>query len=201
MAPSKKIYLAVLEKLEGFMRYNTTIRSNSIIEDVNDDDDDAVEGVVDADSHMGLIEFPADAGLFELSMWFFLFPLRFVMHWTLPDVRHLNNEGEFVAGINAAFFATFMCLVWLVMGSYAMVASLEGLAELMDIPDAVIGFTVSAAGKYLELVLLPSSLFRFGSHRRALYRNFASELRGQQGRSRERIWEPSCVKRFRIEHL
>lgn len=30
-----------------------------------------------------------------------------------------------------------------------MVASLESLAELMDIPDAVIGFTVSAAGTSL----------------------------------------------------
>lgn len=33
--------------------------------------------------------------------------------------------------------------------SYAMVASLEALAELLDIPDAVIGFTVSAAGTSL----------------------------------------------------
>lgn len=33
--------------------------------------------------------------------------------------------------------------------SYAMVASLEALAELMDIPDAVVGFTVSAAGTSL----------------------------------------------------
>jgi Ca2+/Na+ antiporter len=150
MAPSRKIYLAMLEKFQGFMRFNTTIRTNAIGEDEMplDSVDDYVEGVEDADVHMGLIEFPSDAGAFELSMWFFLFPLRFIMHFTLPDVRHIDCHGDTTAGINKAFFATFMCLVWLVIGSYAMVTSLEDLAELLDIPDAVVGFTVSAAGKY-----------------------------------------------------
>jgi len=36
-----------------------------------------------------------------------------------------------------------------------MVASLEALAGLMDIPDAVIGFTVSAAGN-LKIIYVSS---------------------------------------------
>jgi Ca2+/H+ antiporter len=38
-----------------------------------------------------------------------------------------------------------MCLLWLIAESYFMVACLEKLAEFMNIPDAVIGVTVSAA--------------------------------------------------------
>ncbi|MGK3742160.1 MAG: Ca2+/Na+ antiporter [Bacillariaceae sp.] len=57
--------------------------------------------------------------------------------------------------IGKAYFSTTMCLVWLIIGSYAMVASLEALAGLMDIPDAVIGFTVSAAGN-LKIIYVSS---------------------------------------------
>lgn len=205
MAPSKKIYLAVLEKLEGFMRYHTTLRSNSIVDDVNaaDDDDADVEGVDNADAHMSLVEFPVDAGIFELCMWVFLFPIRFIMHWTLPDVRHMDSDGDFTPSINTAFFSTFMCLVWLVIGSYAMVASLEGLAELMDIPDAVIGFTVSAAGECVKKDPEPSNdLVSQSSHNvHPFSRYFASQLRGQQGRSGEWIWKPGCFQRFWFQHI
>jgi Ca2+/Na+ antiporter len=64
----------------------------------------------------------------------------------VPDVRQLDRNGDPTASIGVAYFATFMCLLWLIAGSYFMVACLEKLAELMNIPDAVIGVTVSAAG-------------------------------------------------------
>lgn len=114
----------------------------------DDDDDEFVDIDFDgADCYETLIEFPVDGSNLEVIFWVLLFPLRLLMHFTLPDVRWLDENGESTATIGKAFFSTFMCLVWLVAGSYAMVASLEALAALMDIPDAVIGFTVSAAGE------------------------------------------------------
>jgi Ca2+/Na+ antiporter len=126
---------------QEFMNQNATVRPS----DLDFDTDPDFEG---ADIHQELIEFPSEGSNLEVFFWFCLFPLRFLMHYTLPDVRSLDEQGEPTATIGKAFFSTFMCLVWLVIGSYAMVASLEALAALMDIPDAVIGFTVSAAGKW-----------------------------------------------------
>ena len=98
-------------------------------------------------AHEELIDFPAGGSKIEIVFWLLLSPLKYLMHYTLPDTRH--SQGEMKEQVNHAFKATLMCLVWLVAGSYAMVASLEALAELMGIPNAVIGFTVSAAGTSL----------------------------------------------------
>ncbi len=127
------------------MRENATVRPGDLDAPTDGDDfDPEFEG---ADIHEELIEFPVDGSNLEVFFWFILFPLRFLMHFTMPDVRSLDEHGEPTATIGKAYFSTLMCLVWLIIGSYAMVSSLESLAALMDIPDAVIGFTVSAAGK------------------------------------------------------
>lgn len=103
----------------------------------------------DSDPHVELTEFPIDGSSLEIFFFLLLFPFRFLMQWTITDVRTLDESGNPTATIGKAYFATLGCLVWLIVGSYAMVASLENLAELMDIPDAVIGVTVSAAGTSL----------------------------------------------------
>lgn len=140
MAPSKEIFQKVLVSLGKYM--NT---QSGVEEPIKDEP----EGFEDADAHEELIDFPADGSNIAIIFWLLLYPLSFLMHYTLPDVRHLDSHGEMKDGVGRAYMSTFMCLVWLVIGSYAMVASLEALAELMDIPDAVIGFTVSAAGTSL----------------------------------------------------
>ena len=150
MAPSKEIFELTIEKLEVYMDAHTSTRSTgSDKEDLlrrastsmGEDEFD------DSDPYEDLIEFPSEGSNSDIAIFLILFPIRFLMHWTLPDVRHLDEDGNPTGTIGKAFAASFMCLVWLIIGSYAMVASLEALAELMDIPDAVVGFTVSAAGK------------------------------------------------------
>ena len=128
------------------MKQNVTVRVSHL--KAEDDDASFVEIDFDgADDFEDLIEFPIDGSNLEVVFWVLLFPLRLLMHFTLPDVRSLDEKGEPTASVGKAFLATLMCLVWLIFGSYSMVASLEALAALMDIPDAVIGFTVSAAGE------------------------------------------------------
>ena len=144
MAPSKGIFDKVVQELEEYMKLHTTVCGDELKQlDVAGDE---AEECDDADAHVDLIEFPIDGSNVEIVLWIFLSPLRFLMHFTLPDVRQLDRNGQPTASIKVAYLSTFMCLVWLIVGSYAMVASLEALAELMDIPDTFIGVTVSAAG-------------------------------------------------------
>ena len=111
----------------------------------NDDlDNEEFEG---AEGYESLIEYQMDSSNFETIMFFLLFPLRFLMHFTVPDVRMLNEHGEPTATIGKAYLSTLSCLLWLIVGSYAMVSSLETLGELLGVSDAIMGFTVSAAGK------------------------------------------------------
>ena len=91
------------------------------------------------DEHMeSLIQFPADGGNAEIIFFVLLFPFRFLMHYTVPDVCTLDENGIPQGTLANAWIAIIMCLVWLIIGSYAMVASLEALATLMAIPDAVV---------------------------------------------------------------
>jgi Ca2+/Na+ antiporter len=154
MAPSKPIFDKVVELFQEYMQQNFTLRNESLVEIVDDDeDDDLSRAGDDSDDFEDLIAFPVDGSNIDVILWVLLFPLRFLMHWTIPDVRVLDESGDPTTTLGKAFLATFMCLVWLIIGSYAMVASLEALAALMDIPDAVIGFTVSAAGNFFVICL------------------------------------------------
>lgn len=140
------------------MDHNCTTSAEEIKASYSDDtlESELFEG---ADGHGSLIEFQADRSIFEASMFFLLFPLRLLMHLTVPDVRVLDVNGEPTATIGRAYLSTLLCLVWLIIGSYTMVASLEALGELLGISDAIMGFTVSAAGKWKTSILLgPNNL-------------------------------------------
>ncbi|KAL3907563.1 MAG: hypothetical protein SGARI_003480 [Bacillariaceae sp.] len=149
MAPSRPIFDKVIEKFESYMQQNCTIREDALVSGDDDDDQFVDEDFDGADDYEELIEFPVDGSNLQVIFWVLLFPLRVLMHLTVPDVRSLDENGEPTSTIGKAYLATVMCLLWLILGSYSMVASLEALAELMNIPDAVIGFTVSAAGTSL----------------------------------------------------
>jgi hypothetical protein len=168
-----------------------------------DDDDLFVDIEFDgADDFEDLISFPTDGSNIEVVFWILLFPLRVLMHYTIPDVRSLDESGEATATKAKAFLATFMCLVWLVFGSYAMVASLEALAALMDIPDAVIGFTVSAAGTILNVAATterPPKLISLFARRP--YRYISPKLRRFQSCCRKWIRKSSSVQRLWVQHF
>ena len=160
MAPSRAIFDAVVKGLEEYMATTQAFREQGMIE-LDDWDDGAAEGDgknitaqkrrdIDADPHVDLIELPQNASKFELALWVSVYPLRLIMHYTLPELRHLDHHGQRVTiSISRAYLSTFSCLVWLIAGSYVMVYSLEHLAALLGIPDTVMGVTISAAGTSL----------------------------------------------------
>ena len=154
MAPSKEIFAAFLQKLELTIELQQREdlerdpnRASLTTTDTGDDDDN--EEFVSGDDHVELVAFPLGESTLTILFFVALLPLRYLMHWTLPDVRKLDQSGSPTGSLNQAFLSILSCLAWLVIGSYAMVASLEHLAALMNIPDSVIGFTVSAAGTSL----------------------------------------------------
>eukprot|EP00578_Thalassiosira_sp_NH16_P000780 CAMPEP_0181141092 /NCGR_PEP_ID=MMETSP1071-20121207/35643_1 /TAXON_ID=35127 /ORGANISM="Thalassiosira sp., Strain NH16" /LENGTH=449 /DNA_ID=CAMNT_0023228067 /DNA_START=112 /DNA_END=1458 /DNA_ORIENTATION=+ len=160
MAPSRAIFDAVVKGLEEYMAATQALREQGMIE-LDDWDDGAAEGDgknttaqkrrdIDADPHVDLIELPQNASKFELALWVSVYPLRLIMHYTLPELRHLDHHGQRVTkSISRAYLSTFSCLVWLIAGSYVMVYSLEHLGALLGIPDTVMGVTISAAGTSL----------------------------------------------------
>jgi Ca2+/Na+ antiporter len=93
-----------------------------------------------------MIELPTGSTAVGLFFFYFLYPFRWLIHWTM---RIMDSERNPIAKLSTAYASVFACLCWLVIGSYAMVASLERLAELMNIPAALVGVTVSAAGTSL----------------------------------------------------
>jgi len=148
MAPSKPIFDKVIKVMELFMEHKCTTSAEQIkAPHINDElDDEEFEG---AEGYESLIEYQMDSSNFETVCFFLLFPLRLLMHFTIPDVRMLDENGEPTATIGKAYLSTLSCLLWLILGSYTMIVSLEALGELMGISDAIMGFTVSAAGTSL----------------------------------------------------
>jgi len=135
MAPSKNIFLRVVSKCEELLIFWE-----------NENSEEAVDlSSHDADDEPSLIEFPSGESVFTIIIYLILLPFNLLLHLTVPDVRHVSAEGDPRSNVvTVAFLAVVMCLLWLIVGSYAMVSSLEHLADLMEIPDAVVGITVSA---------------------------------------------------------
>lgn len=147
LSPSREIFDAVVLKCESIMDIRE--QEDAMKPMPLDKPLDEINEAGDPDEETSLIEFPWAGSFLNIACHCILFPFKALMHYTIPDVRHLGAEGSPENGLGTVTLAILMCLVWLIVGSYAMVASLEGLAELMNIPDAVIGVTVSAAGTSL----------------------------------------------------
>jgi Ca2+/Na+ antiporter len=149
IAPTRAIFDAVLHAFDYYVTETSSLRDRGLTEL----DDDPGRGLSkrdrNADGHTELIEPPKNASILELALWRMLFPLRVIMHYTLPDVRRLDHHGLPTASIYLAYLSTITSLSWLLLGSYVMVVSLETLAEVIGIPDAIMGVTLSAAGTSL----------------------------------------------------
>jgi K+-dependent Na+/Ca+ exchanger-like protein len=144
---------------------DTTVSSYALNDTCNNDDNDHnnehatshnTDDEVD-NHHMDLISKPTNnASKMELFLWYFFYPLRLLMHITLPHYigRRFENNDEVDTQQRRRGYSSYLCiyitvsscLVWLCISSYLMVTSLESLAALIGISDAVMGSTVSAAG-------------------------------------------------------
>ena len=113
------------------------------------------------------------SSILGLVMHFLLLPLKFLMHHTMPDVR---RRHEAPPSLRNASIATLSCLAWIIVASYCMVSSLERLAELMGVPDSVVGVTVSAAGTSLPNYVASQVAARQGLGNMAVSNAFGSNI-------------------------
>lgn len=111
MAPSKEIFDKVVTYLDLYM---TTPLNQSVLEEIKEIEEDP--NFEDSDNHEDLTEFPSDGSNTEIIFFILLFPLRFLMQYSLPDVRKLDSRGNPMNRITHAFGATTMCLIWLIIG-------------------------------------------------------------------------------------
>lgn len=144
IAPSMAIFDAVLQALDEYVTATSSLRDMGVTQLDDDRGELLSKRDKNADPHMELIECPKDASLLGIALWGAVFPLRLIMHYSLPDVRQLDHHGLPTASIWVAYISTVMSLIWLLAGSFTMVVSLESLADVIGIPDAVMG--VSSAG-------------------------------------------------------
>ena len=195
LAPSKAIFDSVLEAFQLYMNANERLREQGIVE-LEVDESGQSKHDKDADEHVTLIERPKNGSSLETVLWASVLPIRYAMHFTLPDVRHLDYHGDVISSVGYAYLSTITCLIWLIFGenmrecalfvlycglifvslrlnfftmvptkssgSYAMVASLEDLAEQIGISNAIMGVTLSAAGTSLPAYIASRIAGEFG---------------------------------------
>lgn len=139
MAPSREVLDKAVEKCESILNaWDKQDAGEEEPADIPVEDDIGHEEV-----HGPITEFPVGVSAFGIIAHYILFPLKLLLQLTVPDVR---KEGSTII---TAWMAVVSCLIWLIIGSYVMVRSLEMLAGLMKIPDIIVGVTASAVGTSL----------------------------------------------------
>ena len=158
LAPSEEIFLAAVARFEeGF----------DIPKNVN-----AEEGDVAKEAHSSLIDLPSEASFSQTFIHIISIPTKLFVHLTIPDVRN----GSSISLTAKAFAAASASILSLIAGSFLMVATLERLAKIFDIPESVVGATVSAAGSSLPPYVSSSIAASLGLGNMAISNVFGSNV-------------------------
>ena len=116
MAPSKLIFEACLDAFQVYINCNEEFRSHGNFEVEEVDGVEQSKNDNDADEHVTLIECPSNSTRLETILWTSVLPLRYIMHFTLPDIRHLDYHGDMTKSVGYAYLSTITCLIWLILG-------------------------------------------------------------------------------------
>jgi len=98
-----------------------------------------------AEANPPIIAWPNNGSFVSASLHVLLFPFKFLIHLTIPDVRcvPISKGGP---SLKTAIFSSITSILWLVPWTYIMVVCLEILGHAWNINDAIMGLTASAAG-------------------------------------------------------
>jgi Ca2+/Na+ antiporter len=141
-------------------------------------EDDASQNIREANSLKvetgpSIISYPFGSSPLNQLIHIFLYPLKLLIHVTVPDPRQVtaNRLGP---RLRRAVIGVIMCVVWLIIASYAMCTALEHLGLLMRVPISVLGVTVSAAGTSLPIYVASVVASRQGLGNQAISNAFGS---------------------------
>jgi len=160
MAPTEEILNATTRRFEEILRCNSTLNENEKGEEVFDE----------TECHSSLIAYPHGGSKAQRFSHVLLFPLKALIHFGVPDVRgHTSNTL-----LGKAFLCVFLSTCFLIVGSFVMVTTLEGIAHRLYIPETIIGATISAAGTSLPNYIASQIAARQGLGNMAISNIFGS---------------------------
>lgn len=98
----------------------------------------------EGENHVTLLDAPdyeygSPSGMLSTSWHYFLFPLKFLLHYTLPDVMVKGGRKKYIRCL-------FVSIFWLALQSFAMIKCCDGLGEWIGTSPTVMGLTLSAVG-------------------------------------------------------
>lgn len=140
LAPSKRILTMAVDRLKRILHVPPIGSADTGDTSILTTEEKYLPG-----AHVSLIAFPYDESIIVKAVHVILFPFKLIIHYVVPDVRKCDPSLV----TRKATIVTILCIALLIMGSYAMVTSLEHTASILQIPDAVVGATISAAGTSL----------------------------------------------------
>ena len=132
LAPTDAIYAAAVRRFEELLQISVIEMRYS------------QELVSLHEFHESLIEYPRHGSRIQKTFHIILFPVKAIAHYGIPDVRVTN-----AASLTKASISAFVSVLFLIVGSFVMVETLESLAHEIHIPESVVGATISAAGTSL----------------------------------------------------
>lgn len=140
MAPSEAVLLSVLDACQHMEHhhYESGQEDEKLLTDYS--------ARPEAELPPPMTKFPTGESRMRQLFHVLLFPFIFLMQITVPDPRVFWNHEKGGPRLSVALFSSCLCIVWLVVGSYVLVSSLERLGALLRLPDSVIGQTICAAG-------------------------------------------------------
>lgn len=158
LAPTDAIFAAATRRFEELlqipvieMQYSTEISA-----DTND-------------FHESMIHYPHGGSFLKKVFHIILLPIKAFIHFGIPDVRKTS-----AVPFSKAVISAILSVLFLIGGSYTMVATLDALAHDLNIPEAVMGATFSAAGTSLPNLIASQMAARQGLGNMAISNVFGS---------------------------
>lgn len=99
-------------------------------------------------------EIPRDVSKFDLFWYFFTWPIRFILHYTIPNP--IKYKKWFVMS-----FA--MCIVWIGCVAYIVFWMIVVIGDTFNIPEPIMGFTLLAFGGCMPEAISAIIVARKGS--------------------------------------
>lgn len=119
--------------------------------------------------HSSLLSYPHHSSILVQIFHIILLPIKAVIQLGIPDVRQSSAAPALKATLSMV-----LSVAYLIGGSYVMVETLEAVAKELDIPESVVGATISAAGTSLPNYIASQIAARQGLGNMAISNVFGS---------------------------
>mmetsp|Transcript_33314 Transcript_33314/g.76903 ORF Transcript_33314/g.76903 Transcript_33314/m.76903 type:complete len:399 (-) Transcript_33314:63-1259(-) len=159
LAPTRRILDAVVARCEKLIDFYSNLRDQDVVAEAQQrpslPPQKQLEVMEDVPS---LVAFPWGTSCLEIVTHCVMFPVKVLVHFTIPDVRTPGGPCRSTVrhgrpSTYLAMTSSLLCVVWMIVFCYTMCASLEAIGELLNISTSIMGITVSAAGTSIPILI------------------------------------------------